>query len=42
MILNARLAEKSGFPSGTAHPDTHKPFVLYGGTPYALLNIPVN
>ena len=24
MILNARLAEASGFPSGKAHPDTHR------------------
>jgi hypothetical protein len=41
MIMNARLAEESGFPSGQAHPDTHRPFVMYGGTPSAILNIPV-
>ncbi len=40
MILNARIAEASGFPSGEAHPDTHKPFVVYGGTPFAILIIP--
>jgi hypothetical protein len=41
MIMNARLAEESGFPSGQAHPDTHRPFVAYGGTPSAILIIPV-
>lgn len=42
MILNARVANSSGFPSGQANPDTHKPFVMFGGTAYALLIIPVN
>jgi hypothetical protein len=42
MILNAALADASGFPSGEAIPDTHKPFVMFGGTPYALLIIPLN
>ncbi len=42
MILNAKLANSSGFPSGQADPDTHKPFVMFGGTPYAILIIPVN
>jgi hypothetical protein len=42
MILNARIADSSGFPSGEADPDTHKPFVMFGGTPFALLIIPVN
>ena len=41
MILNARLANSSGFPSGQANPDTSKPFVMFGGTPFALLIIPV-
>lgn len=41
MILNARVAASSGFPSGEPNPDTHKPFVLYGGTPFAILIIPV-
>jgi len=42
MILNARVANASGFPSGQANPDTHQPFVLYGGTPFAILIIPVD
>lgn len=42
MILNARVANSSGFPSGQADPDTHKPFVMFGGTPFAILIIPVN
>lgn len=41
MILSAKLAKESGFPSGEAHPNTHKPFVMYGGTPYAIIIIPV-
>jgi hypothetical protein len=41
MILNAKVAETSGFPSGQSDPDTHKPFVMFGGTPAALLIIPV-
>jgi hypothetical protein len=42
MILNAKVADSSGFPSGQANPDTHKPFVMFGGTSYALLIIPLN
>jgi hypothetical protein len=42
MILNARVANSSGFPSGQTEPDTQKPFVMFGGTPFALLIIPVN
>ena len=41
MILNAKIANSSGFPSGEARPNTHKPFVMYGGTPYAVLMIPL-
>ncbi len=41
MVLNARLAERSGFPSGERHPDVRKPFVLYGSTPFAILILPV-
>ncbi len=41
MILNARIANSSGYPSGEANPDTHKPFVMYGGTPHAVLMIPL-
>lgn len=41
MILNAKIANESGFPSGQMEPDTSKPFVMYGGTSYAVLIIPV-
>jgi hypothetical protein len=42
MLLNAKLANSSGFPAGEPDPDTKKPFVMFGGTPFALLIIPVN
>jgi hypothetical protein len=42
MLLNAKLANPSGFPAGAPDPDTHKPFVMFGGTPFAILIIPVN
>ncbi len=41
MIMNAKIAEASGFPSGELHPDTSKPFIMYGGTPYAIVMIPI-
>lgn len=41
MILDARTANASGLPSGQATPDTRKPFVMFGGTKYAILIIPV-
>jgi hypothetical protein len=41
MIMNARIADASGFPSAPSSADFHKPFVFYGGTPYAILIIPV-
>lgn len=41
MILNAKVAASSGFPSGEATPNTHKPFVMFGGTPFALIIVPV-
>jgi hypothetical protein len=41
MIMNAQIANSSGFPSGETYPDTHKPFVIYGGTPFAILIIPL-
>lgn len=41
MIMNAKIAQASGFPSGETYPDTNKPFVIYGGTPYAILIIPI-
>lgn len=40
MILSARVANASGLPSGQANPDTHEPFVMFGGTPYAIVIIP--
>jgi len=30
MILAARVADASGFPSGQADPDTSTPFVMFG------------
>ncbi len=41
MILNAKIADASGYPSGEMNPNTHKPWVMYGGTPYAVLMIPL-
>lgn len=41
MILDARTANAPGLPSGQAKPDTRKPFVMFGGTLYAILIIPV-
>jgi len=41
MILGASVADSSGFPSGQPDPDTSKPFVMFGGTPFAILIIPV-
>ena len=40
MILNAKAAESSGYPAG-ANPDTSKPFVMFAGTPYAHIMMPV-
>lgn len=42
MILSVKVANASGFPSGQSDPDTHMPFVMYGGTSFAILIIPVN
>ena len=41
MILGADIAESSGYPSGQANPDTSRPYVMYGGTPYAHIMMPV-
>jgi|SRR5579884_547710 hypothetical protein len=41
MILSAKAAAASGYPSGQLTPDTSKPFVMYGGTPYAIVILPV-
>jgi len=40
MILSQRIADESGFPSG-ADPDPTQPFVMFGGSPYAILILPV-
>ena len=41
MILDAKIANESGLPLKEPHPDTHRPFVMFGGTKYAILIIPV-
>lgn len=41
MILNERVANWSGFPATQVNPDTDKPFVMFAGTRYAILIIPV-
>ncbi len=41
MIMSAKLAAGSGLPSGEATPNTAKPFVLLGGTPFAVIILPV-
>lgn len=40
MILSAKVAAASGFPAGD-NPDTSKPFVMFAGTPYAHIMMPV-
>ena len=40
MILNAAIAQGSPYPSGEAKPDTSKPYVMFGGTPYAHIMMP--
>jgi hypothetical protein len=41
MVLSAKIANESGLPLHDADPETHKPFVMFGGTPFALMIIPV-
>jgi hypothetical protein len=41
MILDAKLANESGLPLHQTDPDTHRPFVMFGGTKHAILIIPV-
>jgi hypothetical protein len=41
MILSAQAAKASGYPSGEKAPDTSRPYVMYGGTPYAHIMLPV-
>ena len=40
MLLSAEAAKASGLPAG-AHPDTSKPYVMFAGTPYAHIMMPV-
>lgn len=41
MILSASVAAASGYPTKQASPDATKPYVMYGGTPYAHIMFPV-
>lgn len=41
MILDSKLANQSGLPLHQTDPDTHMPFVMFGGTDHAILIIPV-
>jgi hypothetical protein len=41
MILSAQAAKASGFPAGEKAPDTSKPYVMFAGTPYAHIMMPV-
>ncbi len=41
MVLSAAVAAASGYPSGQVSPDTSRPFVLLGGTPQAVVILPV-
>ncbi len=41
MILSATVAAASGYPIREANPDTSKPYVMFGGTPYAHIMAPV-
>ena len=40
MILDSKVANESGLPLHETNPNTHIPFVMFGGTKYALLIIP--
>ena len=41
MVLSAKMANESGLPLHESDPDTHRPFVMFGGTPFALMIVPV-
>ncbi len=41
MILDSKIANESGLPLHDIEPNTHAPFVMFGGTKYAILIIPV-
>jgi hypothetical protein len=40
MILDRNAAAASGYPGG-ANPDTSKPYIMFAGTPYAHIMLPV-
>jgi hypothetical protein len=40
MILDRNAAASSGYPGGP-NPDTSKPYIMFGGTPYAHIMVPV-
>jgi hypothetical protein len=40
MVLSRAVASASGYPGGP-HPDTSRPYVMFGGTPYAHIMMPV-
>jgi hypothetical protein len=40
MILDRNAAVRSGYPGGP-HPDTSRPYVMFAGTPYAHIMMPV-
>lgn len=41
MILSATAAAASGYPTRERNPDTTKPYIMYGGTPYQHIMVPV-
>lgn len=41
MILDSKFSNQSGLPLHQTDPDTHIPFVMFGGTDHAILIIPV-
>ena len=41
MILSAAAATASGYPTGQQNPDTSKPYIMYGGTPYQHIMLPI-
>jgi hypothetical protein len=40
MIFDRNAAVSSGYPGGTT-PDTSRPYVMFAGTPYAHIMMPV-
>ena len=41
MILSVAVAAASGYPTKQANPDASRPYVMFGGTPYAHIMVPV-